>query len=155
MNERIHFFIKLHLLHFILERIDVGCVWAICWRRDTLLYWPVVLLSHFGSGCWGPKPCRWISLRYIVSYWVQLTQTVCAPGYIIVYVHLLPLFFRLFTQVQFLIDGSVKGQYVTFLLMCPHVQIEFLKFISCDNQALVGCIPIPSVAVHKNWSVIS
>ena len=35
-----------------------------------------------------------------------------------------------------------------------------LKFTSCDNQALVGCIPIAAVAVdltwnHKNWSVIS
>ena len=25
-----------------------------------------------------------------------------------------------------------------------------LKFTSCDNQALVGCIPIPAVAVHLN-----
>ena len=31
------------------------------------------------------------------------------------------------------------------LLKC---QIAFLKFISCDNQALVGCIRIPAVAVH-------
>ena len=29
-----------------------------------------------------------------------------------------------------------------------HVQIAFLKFTSCDNQALVGYIPIPAVAVH-------
>ena len=28
------------------------------------------------------------------------------------------------------------------LLKCPHVQIAFLKFTSCDNQALVGYIPI-------------
>ena len=34
------------------------------------------------------------------------------------------------------------------LLKCPHVQIAFLKFPSCDNQALVGCIPIAAVAVH-------
>ena len=34
------------------------------------------------------------------------------------------------------------------LLKCPHVQITFLKFTSCDNQALIGCIPIPAVAVH-------
>ena len=25
------------------------------------------------------------------------------------------------------------------LLKCPHIQIAFLKFTSCDNQALVGC----------------
>ena len=34
------------------------------------------------------------------------------------------------------------------LLKCRHVQIAFLKFPSCDNQALVGCIPIAAVAVH-------
>ena len=36
------------------------------------------------------------------------------------------------------------------LLKCPHVQITFLKFTSCDNQGLVGCIPNPAVAVHLN-----
>ena len=34
------------------------------------------------------------------------------------------------------------------LLKCPHVQIVFLKFPRCDSQALVGCIPIPVVAVY-------
>ena len=29
----------------------------------------------------------------------------------------------------------------------PRVQITFLKFPRCDNQALVGCIPIRAVAV--------
>ena len=33
------------------------------------------------------------------------------------------------------------------LLKC---QIAFLKFTCCDNQVLVGCIPIPVVAVHLN-----
>ena len=33
------------------------------------------------------------------------------------------------------------------LLKC---QIAFLKFTSCDNQTLVGCIPFPAVAVHLN-----
>ena len=36
------------------------------------------------------------------------------------------------------------------LLKCPHVQIAVLKFTSCDNQVLVGCISIPAVAVHLN-----
>ena len=36
------------------------------------------------------------------------------------------------------------------LLKCPHVQIAFLKFSSCDYQALVGCIEIPAVAVDLN-----
>ena len=34
--------------------------------------------------------------------------------------------------------------------ICPHVHIAFLKFTSCGNQALVGCIPIAAVAVHLN-----
>ena len=45
-----------------------------------------------------------------------------------------------------------------FLLKCPHVQIAFLKFTSCDDQALVGCIPIAAVAVHlklKSWKLVS
>ena len=33
------------------------------------------------------------------------------------------------------------------LLKC---QIAFLKFTSCNNQALIGCIPIAAVAVHLN-----
>ena len=36
------------------------------------------------------------------------------------------------------------------ILKCPHVHIAFLKFTSCDNQALVGCTPIPVVAVYLN-----
>ena len=34
--------------------------------------------------------------------------------------------------------------------MCCHIQIAFLKFTISDNQALVGCIPIPAVAVDLN-----
>ena len=39
--------------------------------------------------------------------------------------------------------------YCSFIVLvrCPHVQIAFLKFTSCDNQVLVGCIPIAAVAV--------
>ena len=36
------------------------------------------------------------------------------------------------------------------LLKCPHIQIAFLKFPSCDNQAFIGSIPIAAVAVHLN-----
>ena len=70
MNERTHFFIKIYLSHFILKRVDVGCVWEVSWRRgQTVTYWPKVLLtiaallSHLGWGCstvghWGPKALR-------------------------------------------------------------------------------------------------
>ena len=39
------------------------------------------------------------------------------------------------------------------LLKSPHVQIAFLKFTSCDNQTLVGCIPIAAVAVPLNLKI--
>ena len=46
---------------------------------------------------------------------------------------------------------SLKQNFIAIvLLMCPHVQITFLKFISYDNQDLVGCIPIATVAVDLN-----
>ena len=38
----------------------------------------------------------------------------------------------------------------TVLLKSTHVEIVFSKYTSCDNQALVGCIPIPVVAVDLN-----
>ena len=40
------------------------------------------------------------------------------------------------------------------LLKCPHVQIAFLKFTSCDNQALIGYILIATVAVHLKLEII-
>ena len=46
---------------------------------------------------------------------------------------------------------SLKHNFLHIVLLkCPHVQIAFLKFTICDNQALVGCIPILAVAVHLN-----
>ena len=35
--------------------------------------------------------------------------------------------------------------YISFFLAS---RLYFLKFTSCDNQALVGCIPIAAVGVH-------
>ena len=51
-------------------------------------------------------------------------------GYIIVYVHLLPLFFRLFTQVHLLIDGSVEGQYITCARNI-YQKDKITRYISC------------------------
>ena len=46
---------------------------------------------------------------------------------------------------------SLKQNFIAYSSqMYPHVHIAFLKFTSCDNQALVGCIPIAAVAVHLN-----
>ena len=42
--------------------------------------------------------------------------------------------------------SSLKHNFIAYRIL----QIAFLKFTSSDNQALVGCIPIPAVAVHLN-----
>ena len=34
MNERTHFSIKICFSHFILERVDVGYVWEVSWKRE-------------------------------------------------------------------------------------------------------------------------
>ena len=47
--------------------------------------------------------------------------------------------------------SSLKQNFIAYRSSkCPHVQIAFLKFTSCDNQALIGWIPIAAVAVHLN-----
>ena len=43
---------------------------------------------------------------------------------------------------------SLKQNFITYHPL--HSQIVFLKFTSCDNQALVGCIPIRAAALHLN-----
>ena len=43
---------------------------------------------------------------------------------------------------------SLKQNFIAY--RSSKVQIAFLKFTSCDNQALVECIPIAAVAVPLN-----
>ena len=60
-------------------------------------------------GHWRPKPSvwSWYSLRWHpISNWLK-------PSVSWLYFCLTPTCFRLFTQVHFLIGGSVEGQYVT------------------------------------------
>ena len=41
MKERTCFFIKIYFSHFILKRVDVGCVWEVSWKwGQTATYWP-------------------------------------------------------------------------------------------------------------------
>ena len=44
--------------------------------------------------------------------------------------------------------SSLKQNFIAY--RSSKVQIAFLKFTSCDNQTLVGCIPIAAVAVYLN-----
>ena len=65
-------------------------------------------------------------------------------------VHLLPLFFRLFTQVHLLTDGSVEGQYIT--------QGQLLKWNkSCLNleylSSKTGCLPKLNNPVYSTISL--
>ena len=96
-NERTCFFIKIYLSYFILERVDVGYVWEVSWRRrETATYWPQVpltiaaLLPHsaalLNQGHWGPKLCLELVLTPRASYFqlwlelwleLQLPQAVC------------------------------------------------------------------------------
>ena len=90
-----------------------------CYILIQVLLTIVALLSHLGWGCstvghWGPKAlCPPLALNSASC--TQLTQAVCVLVISLFNVHLLPLFFRSFTQVHLLIDGSVEGQYVTNL----------------------------------------
>ena len=126
MNERIHFFIKIYLSHFILQRVT----FLVCERwvgdGDRLLYWPKVLLltiaaflSYLSLAAqpWvaeGRKPSVYKLILTLASY-LQLTQGVCALVILLFNIHLLPLFFRLFIQVHLLIGVPVEGQYITQL----------------------------------------
>ena len=107
----------------------VVCVWEVSWRRGQTVILTKVLLtiaalfSHPGwaAQLWviedrKPSVCRWLSIRYLVSNWLKPSVRLVI---LLFNSHLLPLFFRLFTQVHLLIDGSVEGQYVTY----PHTYI--------------------------------
>ena len=123
MNERTHIFIKIYLSHFILERADVGYVWE-RWAGDgnRLLYWPSSTSFSSWLGCsnlghWGPKAlCLPLALNSASCLQLTLTDSSRLALVILLFNdHLLPLFFRLFTQVHLLIDGSFEGQYVILL----------------------------------------
>ena len=130
MNERTHFFIKIYLSHFILERVDVGCVWGVSWRQGQdcyiltqVLLTIAALLSHLGWGCstvghWGPKALS-LPLALTSASCPQLTPTDSSRLWHLVIllfnVHLLPLFLHVFTQVRLLIDGPVEGQSICYM----------------------------------------
>ena len=121
-NERTNtfFYKKKYISHTLFSK---GLTLVVCERwagdGDRLLFWPKVLLTiaellpHLGwvAQPWVTEGCKSSVCKLI------LTLASCPPltpsgsnrlG------HLLPLFFRLFTQVHLLIDGSVEVQHVTF-----------------------------------------
>ena len=134
-NEGIHFFIKIKISHTLFS--NGWCLLCVRkeWRRGRTAILTQVLprpLQHFFRIlAWvvqpgftkGPKPSVWIwfSLRHPVSNWLELS------GHLVMLLsnlHLLMLFFRLFTPVHLLIDGSVEGQYITFVWSSPALELK-------------------------------
>ena len=129
---------NIYISHFILERVDVGCVWEMSWRwGQTVILTQSSSFDHSSTsssswlGCstvghWGPKSlCLPLALH--LASCLQLTQAVCVLVISLFNVHLLLLFFCLFTQVHLLIDGLVEGQYVTvvyIVLICSLLSIS-------------------------------
>ena len=88
MSERTHFFIKIYLSLFIIERVMFLVYERWAGNRNRLLYWPQVLLiiaallPHLGwvAQPWvtkdsKPSVCRWLSLQHLVSN--SLKPSVC------------------------------------------------------------------------------
>ena len=132
MNERTHF-VKIYLSHFIFERVDVSCVWEMSGKRgQTVILTPsfsghsiTSFSSWLGCSTVGPSISRWLSRWHLVPNWAKPSVP-----WLLFYVHLFPLFFRLFTQVHLLIDSSVEGQYMTswWTFTGIGVTARFLKF---------------------------
>ena len=53
-----------------------------------------------------------------------------------------------FPYVSVALFPSLKHNFIAYHSFKVH--IAFLKFTSRDNQVLVGCIPIPAVAIDLN-----
>ena len=100
-----------------------------------------------------PQSASWYSRWHLVPnlLQLQLTQAVCVLVIFLFDVHLLPLFFRLFTQVHLLIDGSVEGQYVTVVAVrVPSRQIElFNHFLYLKT---FNCVQTNISRSHKNYN---
>ena len=87
MNERTHFFIKIYLSHFILQKVDVVCGWC-CLFGDgnRLLYWPSSTSFSSWLGCstvghWGPKALCCPGSQFGILSPTNSNRP--APGYII------------------------------------------------------------------------
>ena len=121
MNERIHFFMK-YISHTL--SLKGWCFLRVRgeWRQGRtailtqVLLTIAALLPHVGLGCstvghWEPKAlCPATGSHFGILSPTDSNR----PGHLVIslsHVHLLPLFFRLFTQVHLLIDDSVEGQY--------------------------------------------
>ena len=145
MNEQIHFFIKISSLTLYSWKGDVGCVWERSWRQWTDCYIdPSSLHDHSStsSSSWlgllnrGSLRAQVLCLELVLTplaSCLQLDSSRLRHLVILLsHAHLLLLFFRLFTQVHLLIDGSVEDHYITngnFI----NWKVKGLHFRICNN----------------------
>ena len=139
-------------------------------RKAYDLIWRV-LASSYGISSWtplkpqhsNPNPNHLANQLWCIDF-LTLPTPLIIP-------HRLPAFLESLmqqkTDAQFMQDGrkavwsipyvsvaffqSLKHNFIAYCSSkYPHVQVAFFKCSSCDNQALVGWIPIAAVAVHLN-----
>ena len=157
MNERTHFFIKICISHILFSMF----LWCVRderrqWQTSTLTQLLLIiaaLLPHLGWVCsiggrWGPQS----SVCKVAPTLAFLFPTNSTAAGTCLYSFITPtcfrFFFRLFTQVHLLIDGSVKGQYITPILV--EVNNIFYKFFSLKVSFLfIGIFCL------VNWEVYS
>ena len=80
MNKWTHFFIKIYLSHFMLERVDVGCVWETSWRRVQT----VILTQSSSFGHSSTSSSSWLGCSTVGHWGPKALCDPRAPGYIIV-----------------------------------------------------------------------
>ena len=118
---------------------------------QVLLLTIAALLSHLGWGCstvrhWEPQSLQsasWFSRWHSCLNWPTAADTL---SIFFLNVHLLPLFFGLFTQVRLLIDGSVEGQYITiciYRIPVPNPDIIQGQFLSGVKQVWIQSFLYP------------
>ena len=95
------------------------------------------LLNRESLRAAGPSVCK---LVLTLASYLQLTPTNSnRPGHLVIllsHVHLLPLFFRLFTQVHLFIDSSVEGQSITVVSEKVYTPPTFVTLFH-DGNVLV------------------
>ena len=142
------------------------CVWEMSWRQgQTAILTPsysstiAAFLFHLAwvAQPWVTEGCKALSLQAGSHAGILSPTDSNHPGYLVIllsHAHLLLLFFRLFTQVDLLINGSVECQYITPVLLLPYSWMDnrwiivFFKGISMkwNGNSLVqklnlGCQP--------------
>ena len=130
-------------------------IWRMLASSDGISSWTSLKPQHSNPK---PNPFGQSTLVFWLPYSSHTSQTPCLPWISYATPKLMLDSWKMVekqseafhTFLRHFIQVSNRILLHIVLVMCPHVQIAFLKFTSCDNQALVGCFPITAVAVHLN-----